>query len=173
MKGKKHRAVVGRREALSVWLTIVGIIGGLTFVMWLLQRDYSEPLQPQTVSATDFSLRISELAEGALRVFAFPIDQNIAAPFFVQRSSAGSARVAFAACRRCFDEGINQRGNQLLCRHCRRPMRRLSPSETPASEPDCTEIPLPHVVENGNVIIAEADIRQEFRHWYGHVVRDN
>ena len=169
MKRRSHSAVISRRETLSVWLTIGGIFVGLTLVLWLLQRDYSEPLQPEVVPAADFTLRISDLAEGELQVFAFPIDEDTTAPFFIQRGAGDSVRVAFAACRRCFDEGITQRGNQLLCRHCRRPMRRLGPSEDPSSEPDCTEIPLPHDVEDGNVIVAQAVIRQEFRRWFEHV----
>ena len=171
MRRKNHRVVVSRRESVSVWLTIVGIIATLTIALWLLQRDYSEPLQPEIIAAGDFTFRIAHLAEGELRVFALPIDKDIAAPFFVRRGTGNSVRVAFAACRRCFNEGMIRRGNQLLCRHCRRPMRKLSSTESPSSEPDCTEIPLPYEVEDGNVTVATAVVEKEFRRWFEPVSR--
>ena len=166
MRCRKNRVVVSRREASSVWLTVIGILVGLTFALWLLQRDYSEPFQPEVIQEADLTFRIADLAEGRFRVFAFMLDDDTTIPFFIRRGSGNTVKVAFAACRRCFNQGIVQSGNQLLCRHCRRPMRKLGVAESPVSEPDCTEIPLPYRIVGENVIVARAVAKKEFRRWF-------
>jgi uncharacterized membrane protein len=172
-KRKKKRAVVSRREAASVWLVVVGLFVSLTAALWLLQRDYSGPVEGQPVDNANLTLQISDLAEGELRVFSYPVGRGRHTQFFVRRRTGNSVLVAFATCRRCYKSGASLHGNQLYCRHCRRPMRIINPSEEPETEADCSTIPPPYELSEGRLVVQGSTIKSEFRRWFQPVLDDD
>ena len=157
---------MSRREVASVWLVVVGLFVFTTLALWLLQRDYSEPIKGEVVGHSDLTLQVSDLAEGELRVFSYLIGPGRDAQFFVRRQSGNSIQVAFAVCRRCYESGASFHGDQLYCRRCRTPMRIINPSEAPEPEADCTMIPLPYDLSGDRVVVRGEIIKGEFQRWF-------
>lgn len=159
---------LGWRELWPVWLVfgILIAIGALGIKM-----TSPTPAAPRVLLAgEDLRVNLSDLNPAEVHLFAYPLTPRNRVEFFVERSSASGITVAFASCRRCYRSGHYQQAGQILCGHCNEPMERLSAGQSPGTEKDCKQIPIPFEQSGDRVIVRANTVRDTFARWYAQAI---
>lgn len=107
---------------------------------------------------------IAEVKDGNLHRFAYVAsDGHLVRFFLINRYDEAHAAigVVFDACMICGDAGYVQNGQEIICVACN--VRIFRPS---IGKPGgCNPIPLNHVVEDGAIVIADADLEKGVRYF--------
>jgi uncharacterized membrane protein/YHS domain-containing protein len=100
-------------------------------------------------------VKIDELGDGNLHRYSYVTDDGHVVRFFmINRSGGRNIGVVFDACMLCGDMGYLQEKNEIICIACN--VRIFIPSIGKAG--GCNPIPLPHVIEGGQVLVSVAEL---------------
>lgn len=97
-----------------------------------------------------------EVSDGQARHYRF-VQGKTEIVFFLLKTGDGQIRAAFDACDVCYHakKGYSQQGEFMICNNCG---MKFHASRVGDVEGGCNPAPLKRTVENGRVIIAEADL---------------
>lgn len=100
-------------------------------------------------------VKLEELADGDLHRYAYVTDDGHVVRFFmINRSGGKKIGVVYDACMLCGDMGYLQEKNEVICIACN--VRIFIPSIGKAG--GCNPIPLPHLIEGGQVSVSVAEL---------------
>ena len=160
------------REAWPIWLTF-GILASVgAFVVWVLMPATPVPVQA-LLRGEDVTLTIQELQPNLPRLFAYPLEPGRTTEFFVERRADTTIIAAFASCRRCYRSGHYRHGGQILCGRCNEPMIRVTAGQTPATDSDCTQMPILFQRLGDRLTIRAGTVRDTFTRWYAPLIAQN
>ena len=165
MRGPKRAPNMTWRQTWPIWLTFTLLFGLGAFGVWFVIPG-SPPPAKLLSQGQDVRLAGGDLQTGEPRVFAVPLNSGDRAEIFIERGRGNYTTVAFASCRKCYRSGHYRQGNEIYCGRCNEPMQRLSHGQVPASEIDCTQIPIPFERVGDNVVVRANAVRDAFRLWY-------
>ncbi|HLG97878.1 MAG TPA: Fe-S-containing protein [Bryobacteraceae bacterium] len=160
------------RQTWPIWLTFALLFGLGAFGVW-----FTIPGSPAAAKVLaqgeDVRLTGGDLQAGEPRVFALPLASGEKTELFIERGADSNITVVFASCRKCYRSGHYRQGNEIYCGRCNEPMQRLSHGQAPASEIDCTQIPIPFERVGDNVVVRANAVRDAFRQWYVPTISTN
>ncbi len=168
---RKRALAITWREAWPIWLTFsiffsFGVVG-----VWVLRPATQIP-STELLQGEDVALNIGELQPNLPRLFAYPLQPGQTTEYFVERDAGERITIAFASCRKCYRDGHYRQGGQILCGRCNEPMMRAVAGQTPASEKDCTQIPIPFERSGERLTIRASSVRDTSMRWYEPVVSE-
>ncbi|HWB84427.1 MAG TPA: Fe-S-containing protein [Bryobacteraceae bacterium] len=169
MRARKQKLHITWREAWPVWLTFILLFGFGAFGVWIYMPA-AEPAPKALLNGEDAVLRVADLKLSAPQVFAYPLEPDRAVEFFVERKGKDGIVAAFARCRRCYRSGQYRQSGQIFCGHCNEPMVRLGQGQAPASEIDCTQIPIQLEKSSETVAVRASAVREAFAQWYAPIL---
>jgi FtrD-like iron-sulfur protein len=172
MRGRKRALKMTLRQTWPIWLTFALLFGLGAFGVWFVIPG-SPPSAKVLAPGEDVRLAGSELQTGIPIVFALPLNSGDKNEFFIERGADNNIAVAFASCRKCYRSGHYRQGNEIYCGRCNEPMQRLSHGQTPPSEIDCTQIPIPFEKIGDDVVVRTTAVRDAFAQWYAPIVSRN
>lgn len=164
-----------RRKKCSVVLLerrwLKGALTSLLLVLaLLLYHDFyasrppkiTKPLHLQPNAQGMIKVKLEELADGNLHRYAYvTLDGHVVRFFAINRSGGKKIGVVYDACMLCGDMGYLQEKNEVICIACN--VRIFIPS---IGKPGgCNPIPLPHVIEGGQVSISVAELDKGARYF--------
>lgn len=115
----------------------------------------TKPLHLQPDAQGLIKVKLEELADGNLHRYAYVTDDGHVVRFFmINRSGGKKIGVVYDACMLCGDMGYLQDKNEVICIACN--VRIFIPSIGKAG--GCNPIPLPHVIEGGQVAVSVAEL---------------
>lgn len=116
------------------------------------------------VTADSVSFTASEFEDGKARYYSFEAPGGITVRFFVVKSTDGVIRAAFDACDVCWraGKGYAQEGDVMVCRNCG---RKFATDKVNEIKGGCNPAPLNRSMENGKVVITQADIAEGKRYF--------
>jgi uncharacterized membrane protein len=141
------------RILLALVVVAATVLGG-----WLVlgKGDGKYP----TVSAHQgvVTLPVSQIADGKAHFFSYK-NGDTAIDFFVLKSRDGVIRAAFDTCDVCYKakKGYRQEGDFMVCNNCDQTFASDKINEIKGG---CNPAPLQRRVEGGNLLIAEAGLKQ-------------
>ncbi len=171
-RDRKRGLKITWRQAWPIWLTFGILFGFATLWLWLLLPTAQIPTKA-LLQAEDVALNVRELKPNLPALFTYSLGSNQPADFFVERDARNRVTVAFASCRKCYRSGHRQHGNQILCGRCNEQMMRALDGQTPPSEPDCTQMPIPSERSGDQLTIRASSVRDTFTRWYSPVISEN
>lgn len=162
----KARAIGERRWRNGLVGTAVFLIAVMAYQDLYASRPPSlskaVPVTPD--AAGQIRIPVAEVKDGNLHRFAYIASDGHRIRFFlINRYDEAHAAigVVFDACMICGDEGYVQRGQEIICIACN--VRIFRPS---IGKPGgCNPIPLNHGVEDGVIVIADADLEKGVRYF--------
>lgn len=162
-----RRNRLANRARDDLWL--LGIVGVFVLALgvlaiWFSAADDSELTVLE--AGTDLHFSRTDLKEGELHLFIYPIDSSTGAQLVVQRAKDGPLRVAFASCRRCYGLRHYKWWGQLICGHCGHAMKLPDPGEELTEETGCMLVPLPYSIQGDQLVVHGRAIREEFDRWF-------
>ena len=169
MRGRKRALKITWREAWPIWLTF-GILTGLGTLGIRAVIPATQVPAKTLLSDEDAVVNMEQLQAKQPRIFAYPRKSGRSIEFFAAREGDGTVTVAFASCRRCYRSGYYSRGGEILCGRCNEPMMRATAGQTPASDSDCTQIPIPFEQTGDRLTIAPNAVHDTFTRWYAPVL---
>jgi hypothetical protein len=165
MKRRKRSVKITWLQTWPIWLTFAVLFGLGVFGVLLLVSGTRIPTKV-LAEGEDVDLVARDLQRGEPRVLAVGLGSTAKTEFFIERGAGNDLTVAFASCRKCYRSGHYRQGNALYCGRCNEPMLRLSRTQTPPQEIDCTHIPIPVERIGDNVIVRANAVRNAFVQWY-------
>jgi hypothetical protein len=153
------------RQTWPIWLTFA-VLFGLGIFGVLVVIPGTQIATKVLAEGEDATLAPGGLQKGEPQVFEVPLGTTAKTEFFIERGADNNITVAFASCRKCYRSGHYRQGNELYCGRCNEPMPRLSRTQTPPSEIDCTQIPIPVERIGDNVVVRANAVRDTFAQWY-------
>ena len=122
----------------------------------------SKPLHLQPDASGVIKVKIEELGDGNLHRYAYVTgDGHVVRFFMINRSGGKKIGVVYDACMLCGDMGYLQDKNEVICIACN--VRIFIPSIGKAG--GCNPIPLPHVIEGGQVSVSVAELDKGARYF--------
>ncbi len=146
-------------------LSFALLFGLGAFGVWFVIPGSAPPAK-LLAQGEDARLAGGDLQTSEPCVFAVPLNSKDTAEFFIERGAGNNITVAFASCRKCYRSGHYRQGNEIYCGRCNEPMQRLTNGQTPVSEIDCTQIPIPFERIGDTVVVRANAVRDAFRQWY-------
>ncbi len=165
MRGRKRALKMTWRQTWPIWLTFALLFGLGAFGVWFVIPGSAPPAK-LLAQGEDARLAGGDLQTSEPCVFAVPLNSKDTAEFFIERGAGNNITVAFASCRKCYRSGHYRQGNEIYCGRCNEPMQRLTNGQTPVSEIDCTQIPIPFERIGDTVVVRANAVRDAFRQWY-------
>lgn len=164
-----------RRKARSVVLLEMrwfrGALASLLVVLTLLlYHDLYASRPPRITKPVNMTpdasgvikVKLEELADGNLHRYAYVTDDGHVVRFFmINRSGGKKIGVVYDACMLCGDMGYLQDKNEVICIACN--VRIFIPSIGKAG--GCNPIPLPHMIEGGQVSVSVAELDKGARYF--------
>ncbi|MCB9959738.1 MAG: DUF2318 domain-containing protein [Rhodospirillaceae bacterium] len=151
-----------RAAAASVAFLIAALLHQDLYASLPPSLSAAEPVVPDAEGQV--RLPVEPAADGNLHRFAYIASDGRRVRFFlINRYDAEHVRlgVVFDACMICGDDGYIQDGNDIICIACN--VRLFRPSI--GNPGGCNPIPLDHVLEAGDVVIAAAALERGARYF--------
>jgi uncharacterized membrane protein len=122
-------------------------------------------LKPNCPAGQDLRIAIDHLAVGRLYLFSYPGDPGHRIRFVVQRTFDGEVHTNMASCQACYrpEHPHHTHNGQMICGMCNDPMHRPEEKELTQEQKQCALVPLPHSMQNNEVVVSQASVLDQSR----------
>lgn len=112
-----------------------------------------------TLSGDIVSVPVERVSDGNLHRFEYKTQDEVGIRFIIIQKNAFAFGIGFDACEICGATGYYQKGSQVICKLCDVVMN----INTIGFKGGCNPIPLPYVIEDGEIRINVKDLEVEKR----------
>lgn len=149
------------KRALWIVFVCAGLLAGglISYFLVFSSGESGAGRAPVAGASTGPFVAPASTFDGGKARFYTQKEGNIEIRYFVIKSSDGVLRAAFDACDVCWRarKGYAQDGDAMVCRNCGQRFASVKVNEVQGG---CNPAPLNRKVQDGNLIIEQADIRQ-------------
>ncbi len=150
----------GRRLCAFMSVLIIIIALDLTAVKDYQNKGFTlSPAEECVIDDVYAHIPLTQVSDKMLHRFQYITEDGIAVRFIIIQKQGSSFGIGFDACEICGATGYYQRGEQVVCMLCDVVMN----INTIGYKGGCNPIPLPYVIENGEILIKLADLQTEKR----------
>lgn len=161
---KKSQFEQGGGKSSKKWVVIAAVAAMVVAAFaWIgLAADGGNVV---SASGGQVTIPLAEVGDGQAHFYTYR-DGGTDVKFFLLKSRDGVVRAALDSCDVCYREkkGYRQEGDQMVCNNCNQkfPSNRINDIKG-----GCNPAPLNRRVAGGQVVIAEAELRQGTRYFRG------
>ena len=161
----EHRKIRAKCRNQRRWVFAFLLIGTLSVVnLTALQKISKKEVRLSaaesfTLSGDVVSVPVERVSDGNLHRFEYKTSDEVGIRFIIIQKNAFAFGIGFDACEICGATGYYQKGSQVICKLCDVVMN----INTIGFKGGCNPIPLPYVIEDGEIRINVKDLEVEKR----------
>ncbi len=161
----EHRKIRAKCRNQRRWVFALFFVGALSVVNLTALQKISKK-EVRLSAAESFALNgdivsvpVERVSDGNLHRFEYKTPDDVGIRFIIIQKNAFAFGIGFDACEICGATGYYQKGNQVICKLCDVVMN----INTIGFKGGCNPIPLPYVIEDGEIRINIKDLEVEKR----------
>lgn len=161
----EHRKIRAKCRNQRRWVFAFLLVGTLSVVnLTALQKISKKEVRLSaaesfTLSGDIVSVPVERVSDGNLHRFEYKTSDEVGIRFIIIQKNAFAFGIGFDACEICGATGYYQKGSQVICKLCDVVMN----INTIGFKGGCNPIPLPYVIEDGEIRINVKDLEVEKR----------